>query len=111
MAEVRHVLGKTVSPDDHLMEVGMDSRGGMELRRALGESLGLSLPTSLLYDFQSVAAIAKYISEHVNASEAGNTSEDDMDFTLRAAGGQSRAVVEKPSELLKVLRYAPGRFF
>ena len=41
MSEVRAMLGHAVHPDEPLMAAGLDSRGGMELRRALAESLGM----------------------------------------------------------------------
>ena len=40
MSEVRAMLGHAVHPEP-LMAAGLDSRGGMELRRALAESLGM----------------------------------------------------------------------
>ena len=41
MTEVRAMLGRAVHPDEQLMAVGLDSRGGMELRRSLGDALGM----------------------------------------------------------------------
>ena len=41
MSEVRGMLGHAVQPDEPLMTAGLDSRGGMELRRALADSLGM----------------------------------------------------------------------
>lgn len=43
------------------MTAGLDSLGGMELRRALADTLGLDLPQTLLYDFQSIAAITAHL--------------------------------------------------
>lgn len=37
------MLGHGVHPDEPLMMVGLDSRGGMELRRSLAESLGMQV--------------------------------------------------------------------
>lgn len=37
------MLGHAVHPDEPLMAAGLDSRGGMELRRALADSLGLQV--------------------------------------------------------------------
>ena len=39
MAEVRAMTGAAVEPTQQLMAAGLDSRGAMELRRALGEPL------------------------------------------------------------------------
>lgn len=43
MSEVRAMLGQAVHPDEPLMMAGLDSRGGMELRRALADSLGMQV--------------------------------------------------------------------
>jgi hypothetical protein len=43
MGEVRAMLGHAVHPDEPLMVAGLDSRGGMELRRSLADSLGLQV--------------------------------------------------------------------
>lgn len=46
MSEVRAMLGRAVHPDEPLMAAGLDSRGGMELRRTLAGSLGLQVTGS-----------------------------------------------------------------
>lgn len=43
MSGVCAMLGHAVHPDEPLMMAGLDSRGGMELRRSLAESLGLQV--------------------------------------------------------------------
>ena len=43
MAEVRAMLGHAVHHDEPLMMAGLDSRGGMALRRTLAESLGMQV--------------------------------------------------------------------
>jgi len=65
MVEVRNMLGRAVHPDEPLIMAGLDSRGGMELRRSLAENLGMQLPVTLLYDYQSTAAVVEYINEGV----------------------------------------------
>jgi hypothetical protein len=41
----------------------------MELRSSLSSSIGLSLPTTLLYDYQSSAEIAAFISKTLEEQE------------------------------------------
>ena len=111
------MMGHTIHPEEPLMTAGLDSRGGMELRRSLGESLGLDLPVTLLYDYQSISAITSYISELVDsqASEVLDSSEADGVWGEEEEGssgvGEPRAVKKKaeasanqPSKLLKTLR-------
>lgn len=125
-AEVRAMVGHSIHPEEPLMSAGLDSRGGMELRRALGETLGLDLPVTLLYDYQSILAIVTYINSLVEAqsqaqaqaqAQAGGGIEAEANWSDEQeeegrAGPARRGVValaeaaaEKPSKLLKTLRY------
>jgi len=74
MTEVRNVVGHAIHPEEPLMSAGLDSRGGMELRRTLAEALGMQLPVTLLYDYQSINAIVEYINSAVLASVAGGAA-------------------------------------
>ncbi len=125
-AEVRAMVGHSIHPEEPLMSAGLDSRGGMELRRALGETLGLDLPVTLLYDYQSILAIVTYINSLVEGqsqaqaqaqAQAGGGIEAEANWSDEQeeegrAGPARRGVValaeaaaEKPSKLLKTLRY------
>ena len=121
-AEVRAMVGHSIHPEEPLMSAGLDSRGAMELRRALGESLGLDLPVTLLYDYQSILAIVTYINSLVEAqaqaqaqvdggveAEAnwsdGQEEEGTAGPARRGVAALTEAAAEKPSKLLKTLRY------
>ncbi|KAL0047289.1 hypothetical protein WJX82_000056 [Trebouxia sp. C0006] len=124
-AEVRAMVGHSIHPEEPLMSAGLDSRGGMELRRALGETLGLDLPVTLLYDYQSILAIVTYINSLVEAQaqaqaqtqaadgvEAETYWSDEQEEEARAGPARrgvvalAEAAAEKPSKLLKTLRGA-----
>jgi len=127
-AEVRAMVGHSIHPEEPLMSAGLDSRGGMELRRALGETLGLDLPVTLLYDYQSILAIVTYINSLVEAQAQAQTPaqtqahaadgveaeaywSDEQEEEGRAGPARrgvatlAEAAAEKPSKLLKTLRY------
>lgn len=135
MTEVRNVVGHAIHPDEPLMAAGLDSRGGMELRRTLAESLSMQLPVTLLYDYQSVNAIVEYInmevgkvaadaagtrtrSKHSDGSDDDESGYDDNDSSQRAivasshrnggGVGTSHAATVKVSKLFKTLR-APAK--
>ena len=67
MTEVHAMVGHSIHPQEPLMTAGLDSLGGMELRRALAETLGLDLPQTLLYDYQSIAAITAHLNSLIEA--------------------------------------------
>jgi acyl carrier protein len=62
-AVVRAVLGRgdDIDPDAPLMSSGLDSLGAVELRNSLEAALGVSLPTTLVFDYPSASAIASYV--------------------------------------------------
>lgn len=82
------------------MTAGLDSRGGMELRRTLAEALGMELPVTLLYDYQTIDDIVEYINSTVSSSkrDAGEEELNDMQ--------QIDSFETKPqvSKLMKTLR-------
>lgn len=109
------MLGHSIHPEEPLMSAGLDSRGGMELRRALGDTLHLDLPVTLLYDYQSISAIVGYVEGLLEAQNVSQGSDEDgsgrwddeqepsaMPDTRRAA--ISAVTAAKPSKLLKTLR-------
>ncbi len=121
-AEVRAMVGHSIHPEEPLMSAGLDSRGGMELRRTLGETLGLDLPVTLLYDYQSILAIVTYINSLIEAQAQAQTQaadgveaeaywSDEQEEEGRAGPARrgvvalTEAAAEKPSKLLKTLRY------
>lgn len=113
------MVGHAVHPEEALMAAGLDSRGGMELRRTLAEAIGMQLPVTLLYDHQSINAIVDFINTEVSASGVkgsapadGSDAEDIPDSQLAATSRpatRALAASGKPSELLKTLRPAPAQ--
>ena len=55
-------VGRDVGPDDALMDAGLDSLSAVEFRNELSERLeGVALPSTLVFDYPSVASISKYL--------------------------------------------------
>ncbi|WP_037409738.1 MULTISPECIES: beta-ketoacyl synthase N-terminal-like domain-containing protein, partial [unclassified Serratia (in: enterobacteria)] len=52
-----------------LSERGMDSLMALELRKGLGRKIGLTLPATLVYDYPSPQAMARYILKDKNVEE------------------------------------------
>ncbi len=109
------MVGHSVHPEEPLMSAGLDSRGGMELGRALGETLGLDLPVTLLYNYKSISAIVNHINSlvesHAAASVEATACWDDAE-EVGGGGSDGRGVAkvvdaaaDKPSKLLKTLRF------
>lgn len=117
--QIHAMVGHSIHPDEPLMAAGVDSRAAMELRRTLGNSLGLTLPVTLLYDFQTVNAVVGYIANEVlpNATTAPAAqddniwTEDELESVLGTSVRRTATAPEdasKPSALVKALRGAPA---
>ena len=107
-SEVVNVLGRSIDPDEPLMEAGIDSRTGMEMRQTLSNVLGVNLPVTLLYDYQSIGAIAEYVEGEVQdlIEAAEKSAIEDLRRGSVMYGDIDDLVAEdgKPSKLLKTLR-------
>jgi acyl transferase domain-containing protein len=52
-----------IEPDVGFFQMGMDSLMAMQLQQSLGSTLGCELPSTVLFDFPTVAALADHLAE------------------------------------------------
>ena len=65
VSHVTAMTGEPIATDAALMSAGLDSRAGMQLRQALSQDLGVDLPPTLLYDWETVAEVATFIADSI----------------------------------------------
>jgi acyl carrier protein len=65
---VASVLGTPVGLDDPLMSAGLDSLGSVELRNSLEKQAGLELPSTLVFDYPTISALAAFLSSKLAQS-------------------------------------------
>ena len=82
---MKGVLGAAVPPDAPLMSSGLDSLGAVELRNSLEAALGLSLPSTLVFDYPTVDAIAEFVALQL-PPETGDLSPDSQESHAAALG-------------------------
>ncbi|MFF0457717.1 SDR family NAD(P)-dependent oxidoreductase [Nocardia africana] len=74
LAQAAAVLGHDspddIRPDQRFDEIGFDSLGGVEFRNRLAEATGLQLPSTLVFDHPTVAAVAALIRSRVAPAPA-----------------------------------------
>ena len=81
---------------------------GKFLGISTGESLGMQLPVTLLYDYQSVAEMVDYIDGRITAvtiDGAAGLEDGEEPRAMSGRGNQHTALPDAPSNLLKTLRY------
>jgi hypothetical protein len=78
-AAAKAIIGGSINVSEPLMAAGLDSLGAVELRNSLEGRLGLQLPSTLVFDYPTVAAIAGFISTSLGASEPAAEATSDAD--------------------------------
>ena len=93
MAAVAEILGTpAVDPAQPLLAAGLDSLGAVELRNSLEGRLGLALPTTLVFDYPTPAALSAYIASRLQPAAASGASGAAAALDLIAAGPSALAL-------------------
>ena len=89
-----------------LKEMGLDSLMSVELRNALGASIGRTLPGSLVFDYPTIEAIAKFIANEVFKIETKSTKPAHEEAKEAAAVAEVQKLSEEEAEALLLEKMA-----
>ena len=67
---VRQLVGQEVDPEEPLMAAGLDSLAAMELQNMISASMGVELPSTLVFDYPSVRAMSGFIEAQMGVASA-----------------------------------------
>jgi acyl carrier protein len=82
---VNSLVGSTVGDEDPLLAAGLDSLGAVEFKNSLSQTLGLELPSTLVFDYPTVSAISRYVITKLEPAGASLTrAEATLDSVLQA---------------------------
>merc|ERR1719399_1599272 len=69
-ASVQQLVGHAVDPEEPLMAAGLDSLAAMELQNMISASMGVELPSTLVFDYPSVRAMSGFIESQMGVAPA-----------------------------------------
>ena len=106
---IGEILGTSLSKDAPFMSAGLDSLGAIELRNMLEDSLGVSLPSTLVFDYPTVESLTQYLAEH-GATQKIELSSHDFDASLVRGKLESYEMVQEDNfGLLAVSQSSPEK--
>ena len=83
---VAAVLGSAdVDPQQQLMAAGLDSLSSVELKNSLEAKLGLELPTTLVFDYPTMAALAAFLVGRLELECADESASEHGSYTAEAS--------------------------
>ena len=63
--QVLYLNNEDLSVDSQFIEMGIDSINAVQVTEGVNQKFALSLPTSIMFEFDSIAKVAAYVSEHL----------------------------------------------
>nr|WP_051833267.1 type I polyketide synthase [Streptomyces katrae] len=110
-AVLGHESADAIDPETPFTDLGFDSLGGVEFRNRVTAATGVQLPSTLVFDYPTAAAVAGFLRTRVEGSEparprrASTTSRARADEPIAIVGMSCRypGGVENPDQLWELI--------
>ncbi|WP_435874604.1 SDR family NAD(P)-dependent oxidoreductase [Nocardia vinacea] len=97
-AVLGHGSAEDVNPDERFDALGFDSLGGVEFRNRLSKATGVQLPSTLVFDHPTAAAVATLLHATIEGTDSG----------ARTARVSRRVRVDEPIAIVGMACRFPG---
>ncbi|MGA5732029.1 type I polyketide synthase [Streptomyces seoulensis] len=94
-----HESADAVDPETPFTELGFDSLGGVEFRNKVTAATGVPLPSTLVFDYPTTAAVADFLRTRVDSAAPART---------RPATARTRARADEPIAIVGMSCRYPG---
>ncbi|MEV0297927.1 type I polyketide synthase, partial [Nocardia sp. NPDC050710] len=97
-AVLGHGSAEDISPGERFDALGFDSLGGVEFRNRLSKATGVQLPSTLVFDHPTAAAVATLLHSQIDGTDSGS----------RTARVSRRVRVDEPIAIVGMACRFPG---
>ncbi|MFI6778935.1 SDR family NAD(P)-dependent oxidoreductase [Nocardia sp. NPDC050412] len=97
-AVLGHGSAEDIGPDERFDALGFDSLGGVEFRNRLAQASGVQLPSTLVFDHPTAAAVATLLHSTIEGTDSGS----------RTAPVSRRVRVDEPIAIVGMACRFPG---
>lgn len=104
---VGDVVGREVGGDEPLLDAGLDSLGAVELHSTVQQTMGVELPSTLVFDYPNINAVAGFISDTL--APEGEVEEMMQDQSLSQGLPGGKILDDVMIYVSSVSSRAPGR--
>ena len=84
------VIGREVSIDEPLMDAGLDSLSGQELKQQIEDEFGMDLPVTAAFDYPTIGALAGFVAGEIGGDESMTSEEEAQESRLTIVEVQAR---------------------
>nr|WP_320066037.1 type I polyketide synthase [Micromonospora sp. RTGN7] len=98
-AVLGHASAEAIDPGTPFADLGLDSLGGVEFRNRVTAATGVQLPSTLVFDYPTPAAVAGFLRTRVDGSAPAPP---------RPASARSRATADEPIAIVGMSCRYPG---